>query len=117
MLILFLPERINVIINITLVSPSYLSICQSRLPFAFPQVQGKAENAVQRGGKWEGQSIAFETEHRLLLLLLLPLPTPSAIESFENGPPYAEIFKSMSEEISIRFIRRIRPLFRPSLEG
>ena len=32
MLILFLPERINVIINITLVSPSYLSICQSRHP-------------------------------------------------------------------------------------
>ena len=115
MLILFLPERINVIINITLVSRSYLSICQSRLPFAFPQAQGKAENAVQRGGKWEGQSIAFETEHRFLLLLLLP--SPSAIESFENGPPYAEIFKSMSEEISIRFVRRIWPLFRPSLEG
>lgn len=63
---------------------SYLSICQSRLPFAFSQVQGKAENAVQRGGKWEGQSIAFETERRLLLRT-----SSSAVESFENGSPNA----------------------------
>lgn len=72
---------------------SYLSICQSRLPFAFSQVQGKAENAVQRGGKWEGQSIAFETERRLLLRT-----SSSAVESFENGSPNAV------EQISVRFI-------------
>lgn len=71
---------------------SYLSICQSRLPFAFSQVQGKAENAVQRGGKWEGQSIAFETERRLLRT------SSSAVESFENGSPNAV------EQISVRFI-------------
>lgn len=72
---------------------SYLSICQSRLPFAFSQVQGKAENAVQRGGKWEGQSIAFETERRLLLRT-----SSSAVESFENDSPNAV------EQISVRFI-------------